>query len=402
MAATFRERSRHNTPSGRFSLDAAEYVRVYDLEEMRDDGSSHAPQTSEIVYWIRKLIGDTDAGISPRPLGSPGGAGTIDRTPPTPDPQFPGMFCSNVSLQIDGMEGYLADQNGLAQLLAIPPELRFARFNNVAFHVTYSPRPYAITDNSRMTMLTKTWYNFDGTATLVRLYPEAYRYTQFLMDDVDTRVSASQGAALEFRVPSNSPPGMDGAIANSIPDMIVPDVKLTVRHYSVPLRFLTSPNSHLVRWKGTINYWPFYVPNGQAWPAGSLLYLGAKALRVFTPPQFEYKQQTAAIDGWQNVLQGTFAGEPLMDVEMSFIATRRTTPAADAIPFQERPNRNWLAAGHNLQPVFFSKRFAYAHSKANLLFTGLPDWANWTPPYLSSPIPLILFLDPDVELMTTL
>lgn len=63
------------------------------------------------------------------------------------------------------------------------------------------------------------------------------------------------------------------------------------------------------------------------------------------------------------------------------------------MPNEARPNNNWVPAGHNLMPDFFTKQFYYAHSPAGT--AAAPQYDKWTPSYLSYAL-AALFQDPDV------
>lgn len=388
MAPIFQERSANREPSGRFGVDTAEWRRTYVLYEQAPDGSDRPIRSQDVYDRINLIIGGTNPGPSPRALGAPGGAGSVDRVMPMADPQFCGLYADVPSVRINNMEDFTQDQYGLGGLLAVPPIVPgFNQYKGVEFDIPFVPRPYCVLPNDRMVMDTREWFDFDGTRRYLRYYPEWLRHVQTFVDDLDSRLSASVGSALALRVPSNNPPGVDGSAFPGIPDMVVPDQKYVLRWYQVPLRYLTSNNSYLVKYKGTVNQWATFRDK----PPGSLLFMGAKSVKTYTPPQFLPTQQPTAVDGFMNVLQGSFFAEPLVDFELTFYYTARRVLTADQIPDVERPNKNWIADGFNAAPHFHSKKFFYAHAKTD----QKNDYANWVPQYLSIPH-AFLFQDPDV------
>lgn len=392
MAAIFEERTSGREPSGRIGIDNAEWTRSYVLHAPLPDGTAQAVTSQEFYDRTNLIIGGTDPGPSTIALGAPGGAGSVVRRMPMCDPQLAGMYADVPAVRIVNMEGYRSDTYGLGPLLAVPPIVpTFALYNAVEFDVPFSPRPYALLPNSRMVADYREFFDVDGTRKYLRYYPEWLRYLQILIDDVDSRIAFSNGSQMRFRVPSAIPAGADFSAFPGIPDMVVPDQKYVLRWYMVPLRYLRSSNSYLVKYKGHVNQWTWL--DGKL--PGSMLYMGCKSVKTYTPPQFLPTQQPSEIDGFTNILNGSFYSEPLVDLELTFIYTARETyTSLDDVPAAETPNRNWIAKGHNLLPHPQSRKFFYAHQDDGRGRTP-PDYTGWVPYYRSIPH-AILFQDPDV------
>lgn len=396
MARIFVERSGGSEPSGRFGLDEAQWTRTYVL---CDDSPNDAPpiETPELVDWIKRITGTTLAGPSTRPFGAPGGAGSLVRVMPMCDPQFFGLFADPPTVRVPPGEGYRPRPVSGDELLAVRPITHgYSGYTAYEFVIPFGARPYAVLPDERMVADALDWYDVDGSRKRLTYYPEWLRFTQPFVEDIDSRISATVGSAMQFLVPSNNPPGLDGAVYPGLPDMMIPDVQLKFRWYAVPLRYVMSSNSYLTRYKGFINQSGWVTPWG-TFAKGSLLYLGPKTVRTYTPPQFQ------ALPQGNTLLAGSFFAQPLVDLELSFIyttrkrGTRQTTGGdltgdPDSVPNEKRPNNNWVDGGHSLMPHFHSKTFHYAHAKTE----PANDYARWQPQYRSAPLPHVLFQDPDV------
>jgi hypothetical protein len=149
--------------------------------------------------------------------------------------------------------------------------------------------------------------------------------------------------------------------------------------YGVPRRYLDSPNSYLLQYRGFINLRDFAVSQTTTFKKGSLLYLGCETVRTYVPPRFEL---TGAEDPQ---FSGTFSAETLVDLSLTFIHTTRTTsyPPAPA----EIVRGSWLPYGHNLLGHVPTRGFYYASG-------AYKDVNLRVPSYLAIPLELI-FQDPD-------
>ena len=249
-----------------------------------------------------------------------------------------------------------------------------------------------------MVSATADFFDEAGVKKQLTYYPEYGRYCTFFFEDIDSRVSALVSGGMEFRVPEDDelldpedPLRVDKTRPASIPDMVVPDQKFIIRWYQVPARYLSSPNSYLIKYKGFINQWSFV---GKI--IGSLLYMGSKILRFYTPPQYAPGPQPPLFDGFTDLHAGTFFAEQLCDIELHFIYTMRkrnlgNPPDPNSIPALERPNPNWIDGPHNWMPHFQTRRYFYVHASTE----PANDYAHWQPYYFSIPHQ-ILFQDPDV------
>lgn len=394
MAVELHERSRGTLPSGSFAVDRADYSRTYALYDQAL-GQDSPVDTEELTAWIVRIIGGTLPGPATGALTAPGGAGSLVRLMPMADPQIPSLYADSVNVRIDdSLEAY-DDFQAPTSRFAVPPIVRgYSRWNCYHLDVTFSARPYTVLPNERMTSAQLTWYDEDDFPWLLTYKPEWLRYVQWFVDDVDSRVSASVGSVMRYLVPSGDPAGVNDTVYTGIPDMIVPDQKVVARLFAIPARYLTSTNSYLLRYKGYVNQYDW---NG--FPRGSLLYLSTRVIRAYTPPQFTPREQERILGqgggAFVNALAGSFAAEPLVDVELSYIYTaRELRDAANEPPALKHPNRNWVTSGHALQPHFQSRQFLYAHTGATAA-AGPPDYSTWNPQYPSCAHE-ILWQDPDV------
>jgi hypothetical protein len=387
MAPLFEERTRDREPSGRFAPDLGEYNRTYVLHDPIGGGVlSHPITTQDLIDRINAVVGTTKAGPSPRALGSPGGAGSLDRTMPMTDPQFWNLFADAPAVSVVNLEGYTSDSTGGPATLAVPPAVPgFSRYNGYEFSIPFQARPYPIMPNERMYAYVEDFYDVDGTRKRLTYYKEWLRFCHRFTKPFDSRISATVNAAMEFYAPTV--PDVHTKRPNAIPDMMVPDTEWRFRWYGVPQRYIDSANSFLLNLRGRINQ---NVLFGK--PPGSLLYVGCETLKTYTPLRFV--PHLIEDDSY-----GTFADEVLLDLDVIFIYTNRgPTYFPDGIapsnpldvPNVVRPNNNWIPNGHNLMPDFFTKRFYYAHAAS-----GAADYDKWTPSYLSYAL-AALFQDPDV------
>ena len=113
---------------------------------------------------------------------------------------------------------------------------------------------------------------------------------------------------------------------------------------------------------------------------GSLLFTGLST-RPYTPP-------VPTLD----LFEGVYSAEKLCDVEFNFEYTNRSN--GGATPTISNPN--WIAAGHNLLPWLYDRKFYYATATPFIRPPATDtDPSVWAPTYESFPFQL-LFTDPDV------
>jgi hypothetical protein len=365
MTVVFQERTRGHEPTAHFSLDVSESSRTYVLydTDALSPGFTLPPEDATLQDKVRELIGHTESGSDGRLL----------RTPPKCDPRFKSLFAEDVMVRVPQGEGYLAataDGTGLA----VKPVAGHAWYHGYEFDVKFRARPYPLAPDSRMHRLSLNFVDEDGVSRKLNYYKEWLRYAHYVPQARDSFISATIGAAMKFDAPGESK--VHNSPYTGVPSFVVPDVDILFNWYHVPIRYLDSANSYLVKYRGYVNQAAF---NG--WPRASLLYLGAKTTNTYTPPVFRARPQGEAVHA------GTFAAEKLVDLQLHLVRTIRSTPAPP--PPADLPNPNWIAEGHNLMPHLLTRRFFYAHA-------DFPDTdkSKWVPSYLSVPFE-VLFQDPD-------
>src|SRR5262249_31840857 len=111
-------------PTARFSVDVGNSVRTYVTYDEDEGEKGHAITRSLIADQILATLGTTNPGPSPRPFGSPGGRGSLDRVMPLADPMYLNCFADQVSVRVDRGELYEeATTDRLDAALAVPPIL---------------------------------------------------------------------------------------------------------------------------------------------------------------------------------------------------------------------------------------------------------------------------------------
>lgn len=398
MTIRFYERTRPVNPTANFSVEVAESVRNYvlydDTEETTEPGQT-ADLRSARDAKIIELLGGTDERVSELiPDRAPGGPGSISRRLPLCDPDYYSLFCDNVAISVDPDEFYGDGGSLTPYYLQATPVEGFANYSAYAFNVKFSAKPYAIVHNDRMEIQDLVFYDEADARFRLYYYQEWLRYCTYSASALDTRVRATIRSGMRFRAPGLSHAGLpvDGAPCDSIPDFAVPDSLLTITWMGVPQRYITSPTSFLKKYRGRINQTEFTNGVDSTWPAGSLLYQGYTVAKTYTQqPTFvpvPFDEATS------NFYEGTFAASRLVDLQLMFIDTTREPGVEPAVG--STPNRNWIAAGHNLLPHFPTKKFLYVTSQGGInVADDAAGQASWVPSYLSIPFE-ILFQDPDI------
>lgn len=380
MALVFREATGGAEPSGHFTLDASECTRTYRFYDDTEERNPKAKPVPVSVLQLRdkiiEILGTSSPHTSPLASYAPGGAGSIVRTLPMTDPVFPNLFAEDVVVSV--ASGELYDDLAAATVgLAAPPPAgtHYPAYHGYNLVVKSTARPYPILPNHRITMELIDFVGPFGGNFRLYSYCEYKRFFYYTTDSTDTRVSATSQTSMKFRAPG-APNGANNAPISSIPDMQYPDSVVNAIWMGAPRRYVDSPNSYLMKYKGFINYRDFFK-----WKKASLLFLGAKTIRTYTPVVFELDEQP------DETQQGSFAAEALVDLSLSFIRTDRTTDFPP--PIGELFYASWIAAGHNLFGHLPSRRFLYANSEA-------PVASQRPPAYFAVPFE-VLFQDPDAN-----
>lgn len=369
MARVFKERTGGAEPTAHFSLDVQEVTRTFvlydDLEESQRDANL-APLPQDVYDKVTETLGTTLTGIAPGAPKTPGGAGSIQRLLPRADALYPSLFADDVSVSVSAGEAYqLGNQEAL--FLAVPPlDRKYARYYGYNFVIHYSGRPYAIVPNDRIWVEEIEYFDTDGTPLRAYLYEEIKRYTAWFTKALDSRLTATHGSAMKFRVGPGELAGINGAAFQGVPEMAIPDALVTARVWGVPKRWLDSPNSYLNRLRSRINAVDWKVSNKRTFKKGSLLYLGFDVLRTYVPPRF-----TRTVDD-DPALDGSFSIDALVDLDLNFIHTTRVCAAS--APAGTLTNPNFLGGvegqgTHNDLPFLPTRDFFLATSDQ-----GIPSY----------------------------
>jgi hypothetical protein len=336
------------------------------------------PDAAQVQQAITELLGGTSLAATD---------GRLVRTPPMAHPLFPYWVVSNItSIQGVGEPTWEDPDTDLE----VPPLGNYALYPTYRFTVEFGPRPYPVLeDDSIVTVLDSTNFHLDdGTLTNVTYATEWNRYCDIEMLSLDSYVEGRQGQCV-FRTASAVKPPHNTTFTGA-PRIYLPDGVVKIRWYQVPYRYISSINSHLLRWKGRVNQGLFKM-QGHRFEPGQLLYQNFTHAR-YTPP-------VQALDQFE---PGLFAVGKLVDIELTFLHTSRVgtdvpTPA----------NLSWIAAGHNLFPrlggppgfyyvttVAVDPAAGPATPAASKIAYDAANPAKWPPMFLSFPVEL-LFTDPD-------
>lgn len=308
----------------------------------------------------------------------------LNRVLPCTHPAFRYMYAS----QILGMVGI-----GSKKAVRVPAEVSpitgtpqaitstFNLYNKYQIQAKFSTKPYTLLDNKQINIKTSMYEippaTLGGAApspVSISYATEWMRYTDYTLKPQNNVIQGSVGAFSFKDLPSKP-------IYTSPPFMNMPDQILSFTWYQVPYRFVTSANSYITnpKWLNRINQHDWYN-----WKKGSLLYLGYDPGKTYTQPSDETISQTDLNgDTWDSYAK-------LTDITFTFLYTARspgTTPTPPAYG-------NWLAAGHNLQPVLSSRTFEYATMTNTGSDALKANQQYWAPTYESFPLEL-LFSDPD-------
>src|SRR5581483_3263460 len=125
----------------------------------------------------------------------------------------------------------------------------------------------------------------------------------------------------------------------AMPKMFLNNELIKLTWYQVPMRYYTSPNSYLRRFRGRVNQNAWNTTNFGNYAAGELLYLGCN-LKRYTPP----------------LANAVYVLQPGLDdfvkycnLEIMLLYTKRPLGAG---PLHAPGNDNYVVGGHNLNPYF--------------------------------------------------
>jgi hypothetical protein len=321
-----------------------------------------APQPADLQSAIIQILGTTQFAAT--------ATGKLARTPPLAHPLYPWLYASSI-LDIKGVGTYTL--TNAEPTLEVPPLPQFALYAQYKFTIEFKPRPYPIvTDDTIQEISTGSWYPETGAGTSIQNFSYAAewaRFVDFTVTPLDDYVTQQVGQ-MRFVTGGTGTPNANTATYTGSPRLFIPNQVIKFIWYGVPYRYMSSPNSYITRWTGRINQNAW----GTTYPSGSLLYHSFKPT-LYTPPV--QKEVTDMYSG-----QSVFSTEKLMNLELEFIWTTRTTSDPPTGPTSG--NLNYVIYGHNALPWHADRLFHYAESAV----------APNPPSFLSFPIE-VLFSDPD-------
>lgn len=350
--------------SSGFGLDGAQSALPYLIADADLDNS------------IIDILGYTNPNAGYALGTSPGSTATASpgllRKCPKAHPRWPWLYAAKI-LNIQGQgKAYKTTGNALSEA---NPMVFYATYDRSIVMIGFEPRPYYVLPDSQIPTGTLTWYDFDGTPKTSAYAQEWLRFTDFQVFPKPEMVTSQYGRMAFYTASGASPGGTDPSKAVTFPGflrMVVPQAEIKMIWYQVPYSYMESANSRLVSYVGCVNQTDWW-----RWKAGELLYTGCTA-RKYSPPSPERVTDPETV----NVAVST--PPKLCDVEMTFLFTRRT---GTDVP--SPPNRNWVAAGHNLMPWLKTRSFYYVAGG------GKSDNLATSPPTFLSREFALLFSNPD-------
>lgn len=308
----------------------------------------------------------------------------LNRNLPLAHPLIPTLYANKVSVRGIGRP----DKKGSTSIFAEAPGFpSFAQYPNWQFDVDFATRPYGVRPDSAIpTVDGGQWNVYPGapgrpliSAQAYKYAPEWWRFCEFDVQPQNESITGIRDKS-KFKNKANDATDPNNDTFPGMPRIFLPNSILRFKWYGVPLRYITSVNSVITRYRGMVNQNDWYeTPDGaKKFKAGELLYLS------FTPRIY-----TSSVMLLQNFQQGNVDFAKFCDIEFQFLYTTRN-PGQDAngaadVPIP--PNPNFITAGHNLNPYFPKRAFYYTVFQTN--GTEYPYW-------LSFPFEL-LFTDPDAN-----
>ncbi len=315
------------------------------------------------------------------------GDGRLRRGLPLQHPRFPGWFAERVS----NAQGIGTGAQASSPTAGIGVSLDgYGAYDRWDLTVEFLPRPYALISDDDLGPqggpFVVTWVDEDGTTKKGWGTHEWYRFCDWEMEDTSEMLAAEQGVmyfatgdtTIQPPSPGLAPQGYQFTGKPRIP---IPKSLLRCFWYNVPYSYLSSPNSFLRKFKNRVNATSF-----AGYAAGTLLYLGVKVSKRYTPYLPDYDIEDNALV----VSQDKFA---------DFVLTWEVNEARVSGHPTDRPP--WLfSSPHNCAP-WFGDRYWYSIVTAPPPPGTPPDytptndptkWKSLYPLYPSE----VLFTDPDV------
>lgn len=289
-------------------------------------------------------------------LGSVSRTGSPDwklrRILPKAHPIFPHLFASSISSMV-GL-GAASANNTADEELEAPTILdTFYPYPRWRLTVEFTPRNYAVLTDDNITTETLTVYDDAGASSSVTCPVEYWRFTDVIIDAVQDYATAQHGQMSFYRDDAAAP---NNNTFPGHPRVFLPDCMIKFIWHAVPYSWVVHSNSKIFAYRGRVNQQTFY-----GWSAGSLLYESFRMVRyVPSIPERELWFGTT-----------TFSTEKLVDVELQMRHTSRTIGSA-----YTPSNASHIAAGHNLEPWLFDKKFYYVGNQSATAGQRVPKFPS--------------------------
>lgn len=309
--------------------------------------SDRKPETyTEILDEIKRILGDCTVGVN-----------KLIRVLPLAHPIYSWMFATQVDVELlgnvatnplDPDDPNIIEQIVVEEGLEAPPiNFDHVIWPRVALRVQFQPRPYAVLQDLSIGPATSlTYCNDEGGGATVVDSKEYLRFTDRNTDPAPQEIYAQHGQ-LCFRTASEAIsletdpiPLPHTKTFSGFPRQSLPDGAVQITWFQVPYSLTENPTHPMWAWVGRVNQQTFF-----RWTPGQLLYAGPK-FRRYTP----VVPAEIAVDG--NTV--SFSTEKLCDITFLFLYTART---GTDVPTPS--NCSHIAAGHNLQPWWPTKKFHY-------------------------------------------
>ncbi len=341
------------------------------------------PAVSAVAQAFDTLLGGV-TNLEPNVVnGGVANAGKIARVLPPVHPFRPEMSVAAVS----DMFGIGQHVNGTALSVfgLAPITAQFPHYTKYLYKVKFTKRPYFLLPNEKIGTYNGTYFKPDGTSVSFVYADEWRRFTNTTYTPLPDTVSATEPAgAMTFRTESGGTP--NGFNFNGSPYMSLQNGMLETSWYQVPARYAmdftiggTTYKSYLNRFVGTVNQRDITI-GGRLCKAGSLLFLGA------SPIPGPYMPASPKIQKLLGALAVGLDQSLMANFKLRWIHTGREATDVPNAANALLTNKNWIAAGHNLQPNYATRKFAYVVGQG-------PTEADKAPCYESFAHEL-LFTDP--------
>lgn len=313
---------------------------------------------------IQELLGDVADTVQ---------SGQLNRILPRAHPYLP-WYVAGIS-SFRGVGGNFIQVTNTVNPLS-PQLTQWCLYNQYHITVDFQPRMYPVFDNIYVQLVPGSWFKDNGASQSFTFANEWERFTdiEIAPSPDSVTVQIGQMAFNAVGLPQDAKP------FTAMPKMFLNNEMIKLTWYAVPMRYYTSDNSYLRRFRGRVNQNAWNTLTFGNYQPGELLYLGCN-LKRYTPPLAN-----------QNVvlMQGLYDFSKYCNIEIMLLYTKRPLGAS---ALNTPTNKNYVVGGHNLNPYFgagneaLSQTFLYTSTVPSAGTGGAALWRSF---------PLeILWTDPD-------